>query len=168
MSNADRLRSGLCLPMSDRQVITGPVGRRAPITSPHPSLAHHGQWIRSDTRRYTLQGAAFRVLNFVSPTALAPPTSNSKHVPALVLRMNNNNPRLQENPSSGAVRHTAPHRASGLSRPPQTNTKPMSHRAWSCAANTRNPLEIQIETTLQTPRLFPLPRLKLGQYVLDL
>jgi hypothetical protein len=49
------------------------------------------------------------------------------------------------------ARHIAPHRASGRSRPPPTSTKPRSHQAWSCAANTRNPLEIQIETTTQTP-----------------
>jgi hypothetical protein len=116
MSNADRLRSGLGLPLSDILVDIGLVEQHAPSTSSHPSLAHPCQWIRSDTKRYTQQGAAFSVLNFVSPTALAPPTLNSEHVPALVLRMNKNIPRLQENPLLG---RGAPHRA-----PPSVRTFP--------------------------------------------
>jgi hypothetical protein len=116
MSNADRLRSGLGLPSSDRLVDIWPVELQAPSTSPHPSLAHQGQWIRSDTRRYTQQGAAFRVLNFNSPTATAPPTSKSDHVPAIVLRMNNHNPRLQKAPLPWSG---APHRA-----PPSVRTFP--------------------------------------------
>jgi hypothetical protein len=147
MSKADRLRSGLGLPMSDRLVITGPVGRRAPISFPPPSLAHPGQWIRRHIRRYTLQGAAFRGLNFVSPTALAPPTSKSEYVPA-ILRTLTIRHRLQKPPSTGPARHTAPLRASGRSRPPPTSTKPRSHHIWSCAANTRNPLEITLQTRL--------------------
>jgi hypothetical protein len=116
MSNADRLRSGPGLPLSDRLVDIGLVEQHAPSTSSLPSLAHPSQWVRSDTRRYTQQGAAFRVLNFVSPTVLAPPTSKSKHVPALVLRTNKNNPRLQKSPRLG---DGAPHRA-----PPSVRTSP--------------------------------------------
>jgi hypothetical protein len=73
MSNADRLSYGHGLPMSDRLVDIGPVKQQAPSTSSQPSLAHPSQWIRRDTRRYTQQGAAFQNLNFVPPTALAPP-----------------------------------------------------------------------------------------------
>jgi hypothetical protein len=117
MINADRLRSGHGIPMSDILVdIVGPVERHAPSTSPHPSLARPGQWIRSDTRRYTQQGAAFRVLNFISPTPIAPPTSKSEHVPAIVLRKNNHTPRLQKTPLPGSG---APHRA-----PPSVRTFP--------------------------------------------
>jgi hypothetical protein len=94
----------------------GLVEQQAPSTFSHPSLAHPGQWIRNDTIRYTQQGAAFRVLNFVSPTALAPPTSNSKHVPALVLRTINHIPRL---PKKTLLRSGAPHRA-----PPSVRTFP--------------------------------------------
>jgi hypothetical protein len=120
MSNADRLRSGFGPPLSDRLVDIGPVELQAPSTSPHPSLAHPGQWIRSDTRRYTQQRAAFRVLNFISPTAIAPPTSKSEHVPAIVLRMNNHTPRLQKAPLPGSG---APHRA-----PPSVRTFPSAAR----------------------------------------
>jgi hypothetical protein len=42
MSNADRLRSGLGLPMNDILVVTWPVGQRAPATAPQPSLALRG------------------------------------------------------------------------------------------------------------------------------
>jgi hypothetical protein len=140
-SYTDRLRSGPGLPMSDILVDIGPVELQAPSTSPQPSLAHPCQWIRSDTRRYTHQGAALRVLNFVSPTALAPPTMKSENVPTPVLRQVKNNHRLQKPPSPGAARHTAPQRASGRSRPPPTSSKPRPHVAWSCAANTRNLLD---------------------------
>jgi hypothetical protein len=53
MRNADRLRSGPGLPLSDRPVDIGPVEQHAPSTCALPSLAHPGQWICSDTRRYT-------------------------------------------------------------------------------------------------------------------
>jgi hypothetical protein len=150
MSNADHLRSGPCLPMSDRLVDIGLVEEHAPSTSPHPSPTLLGHWIRSDTRRYPQQGAAFRVLKFFPPTALAPSTSKLKRVPTLILRTDRNNHRLQKPLSPGAARHTAPHRASGRSRPPSTTTEPRPHKAWSCAANTRNPLRIQLENILQT------------------
>jgi hypothetical protein len=101
MSNADRLRSRHGLPMSDRLVDIGLAEQHAPSTSSQPSLAHPRRWIRSDTRRYTQQGAAFRVLKIVPPTALAPPTSKSKHVPASVLRTIKPNSRLQPPPTRG-------------------------------------------------------------------
>jgi hypothetical protein len=44
-------------------------GMSSPLSYDHP-----GRWIRRYTRRYTLQGAAFRILNSVPPTASAPPT----------------------------------------------------------------------------------------------
>ena len=141
MSNADRLRCGHGLPMSDKLVDIGLVEQHAPSTSSQPSLAHPCQWIRSDTRRYTQQGAAPIVLNCVFPTALAPPTLKSESVPTLVLRPDTNNHRLQKPPSPGTARHTAPHRAYARSRPPPTSSKPRPHLAWLCAANTRNLLD---------------------------
>jgi hypothetical protein len=120
MSNADRLRSGPGLPMSDILADIGPVEQQAPSTSPHQSLAHPIQWIRSDTRRYTKQGAASRVLNFVSPTALAPPTLKSDTVPTPVLRQVKYYHRLQNPPLK---RDGAPHRA------------PPSVRTFTSAAN---------------------------------
>jgi hypothetical protein len=136
--------------VSDIHVDIGPVEQQVPSTSSQPSLALPGRWIRSDTRRYTQQDAAFRVLKIVPPIALAPRTLKSKRVPTSVLRTDKNNHRLQNPPSPGAARHTAPHRASGRSRWPTTTTKPMPHQAWSCAASTRNPLRPHLETTLQT------------------
>ena len=115
MSNADRLRSGPGLPSSAR-LVDRAAEQRVPSTSPHPSLAHNGQWIRSDTRRYTLKGAASRDLNFTPPTAIAPSTSKTTHVPVKVLRKNNNNHRLQKDPPQ---RSGAPHRA-----PPSVRTFP--------------------------------------------
>jgi hypothetical protein len=102
--------------MSDILVDIGAIEQQAPSTSPQPSLAHSGKWIRSDTRRYTQQGAAPRVLNFISSTALAPPTSKSEHVPTPVLRRAINNHRLQKPPPPGAG---APQRA-----PPSVRTLP--------------------------------------------
>jgi hypothetical protein len=113
MSNADRLRYGHDLPSSDR-LVDRALELLAPSSSPHPSLAHQGQWSRSDTRRYTLKGAAFKDLNFISPTSIAPPTSKSEHVPAIVLRKNNHTHRLQNAPPPGSG---APHRA-----PPSVRT----------------------------------------------
>jgi hypothetical protein len=136
MSNADRLRSRYGLPMSDILVDIGLVEQQAPSTSSHPSLAHPGQWIRSDTRRYTQQGAAFQNSKYVLPTALAPPTSKSRYIPATVLRTLTIRHRLQKPPYTGPAHHTAPLKASGRSRPPPTSTKPRSHQTWSCAANT--------------------------------
>jgi hypothetical protein len=101
-------------------VVIWPVAQRAPATSPHPSLAHHGQWIRSHSRRYTQQGAAFRISNSVPPTALAPPTLKSKHVPTSVLRTYKIRHRLQNSPLHGTG---APHRA------------PPSVRTFASAAN---------------------------------
>jgi hypothetical protein len=116
MSYTDRLRSGPGLPMSDTLVDTRPVEQHAPSTSPQPSLAHPGMWIRSDTIRYTQQGAASRVLNFISSRALAPPTLKSEHVPTPVLRPAINNHRLQKPPPPGAG---APQRV-----PPSVRTLP--------------------------------------------
>ena len=113
MSNTDRLRSGPGLPSSAR-LVDRAAGRRAPFTSPHPSLAHNGQWIRSDTRRYTLKGAASRDLNFILPTATAPSTSKSSQVPVKVLRHTLTPHRLQK--ASSPV-GSAPHRA-----PPSVRT----------------------------------------------
>jgi hypothetical protein len=141
MSNADRLRSGPGLPKSDILVDIGPVEQQTPSTSSQPSLAHPSHWIRSDTRRYTQQGAARRVLNIVSPTALAPPILKSENVPTPVLRTDKSNHRLQNPPSPWAARHTAPHQALGRSCLLPTSSKPRPHLTWSCAANTRNPLE---------------------------
>jgi hypothetical protein len=127
-----------------------PVEQQAPSTSSQPSLAYPCQWIRRGTRRYTQHGAAFQNSNYVPPTALAPPTSKSEYIPTTVLRTLTIRHRLQKTPSTGPANHTAPLRASGRSRPPPTSTKPWSHHTWSCAANTRNPLRPQPETTLQT------------------
>jgi hypothetical protein len=71
MSNADRLRSWLGLPMRDKFVDIGPIEQHAPYTSSQPSLAHPGQWIRRGTRRYTQQGAAFQNSNYIPPMAPA-------------------------------------------------------------------------------------------------
>jgi hypothetical protein len=120
MSNADRLRSGLGLPMSVRLVDIGPVEQHAPSTSSQPSPPHPSQWIRSDTGRYTQQGAAFRISNSVPPIALAPPTLKSKHVPTSVLRTSKIRHRLQNFPLHGGG---APHRA------------PPSVRTFASAAN---------------------------------
>jgi hypothetical protein len=144
MSNADRLRSGLGIPMSVRLVDIGPVEQHAPSTSSDMSPAHPCQWIRSDTTRYTQQGAASRVSNSFHPTALAPPTLKSKHVHASVLRTYTFRHCLQKTPSPETAHHTAPLRASGRSRPPTTSSKPMPQSAWSCVANTRTPLRIRI------------------------
>jgi hypothetical protein len=108
MSNADRLRSWHGLPLSARLVDIGLVEQYTPSTSSHPSLAHPGQWIRSDTRRYTQQGAAFQNSNHVLPTALAPPTLKSKYIPATIQRTLTIRYRLQKTPLLGTG---APHRA---------------------------------------------------------
>jgi hypothetical protein len=135
--------------MSDRLVDKGLVEQQAPSTSSHPSLALPRQWICSDTRRYTQQGAAFRVFKNVPPTALAPPTLKSKRLPTSTTNRQQQ-PSITKPPSQGAPRHTAPHRASGRSRPPPTSTKLRPHQAWSCAANTRNPIRPHLQTILQT------------------
>jgi hypothetical protein len=101
MSNADRLRCGHGLPMSDNLVDIGLVEQHAPSTSSQPSLAHRGQWIRSDTIRDTKQGATLRDLKIVHPTTLAPPTLKSQRVPTSVLRSNESNHRLQNPPPRG-------------------------------------------------------------------
>jgi hypothetical protein len=125
MSNADRLRSGLGLPMSDRLVTTGPVRRRAPITSPHPSLAHPGQWIRRHIRRYTLQGAAFTILNSIHMTESARPASQTPRVLRSILRHPYGSDRLQKNLPTEPAHHSAPLRASGRPHPtPAGKTNP--------------------------------------------
>jgi hypothetical protein len=101
MSNADRLRSGFGLPMSDRLVITGPVGRQAPITSPNPSLAHPCHWIRRLIRRYTLQGASFTNLNLIHLKESAPPASHPPRVLHPILRHPYESDRLQNSPPHG-------------------------------------------------------------------
>ena len=106
--------------MSDRLVTTGPVGRRAPITSPHPSLAHPGQWIRRHIRRYTLQGAAFTILNSVHMPESAPPTSQTLRVLRPILRHSYVSKRLQK---------SLPHGAGALTRaPPSVRTFPSDVR----------------------------------------
>jgi hypothetical protein len=114
MSDADRLRSGHGLPMSDRLVDIRLVEQQTPSTSSQPSLAHPCHWIRSDTIRYTQQGAAFSVLKIVHPTPLAPPILKSIRVPTSVLRTDKSNHRLQKSPLPGGG---APHRA-----PPSVRT----------------------------------------------
>ena len=106
MSNADRLRSGPGLPSSAR-LVDRAAEQRVPFTSPHPSLAQNGQWIRSDTRRYTLKGAAHRDLNFIPPTAIAPSTSKTTHVPVKVLRHTKKTHRLQKSLFPGRRRATS-------------------------------------------------------------
>jgi hypothetical protein len=101
MSNTDRLRSWLDLPMSDRLVDIGPIEQQAPSTSSYQSLDIPCQWIRSDTRRCTQQGAAFRVLKIDSPTTLAPPTLKFKRVATSVVRTDQINYRLQKPPPYG-------------------------------------------------------------------
>jgi hypothetical protein len=107
--------------MSERMVDIGPVEQHALSTYSHLSLAFQGQRIRSDTRRYTQQDVAFRVLKIVSPTALAPSTLKSKHEPTSLLRTNKINHRLQKPP---LPRGGAPHRA------------PPSVRTFTSAVNT--------------------------------
>jgi hypothetical protein len=150
MSNAASLHLGPSLPMTDKLVDMGPVEQHAPSTSSQSCLALPSQWICSDIRRYTQQGAAFRVLNIVPPTALAPPTLKLERVPISVLRTDKNNHRLPNPPSPGAARHTAPHRASGRSLSPSKATKLKPHQARSCAANTCNPPRPHFEATLPT------------------
>jgi hypothetical protein len=133
MSNTDRLCSGLGLPMSDRLVVTRPVGQRAPITSPQPSIAHPSQWIPSLTMRYTQQGAAFHHLNSVHHKASAPPAS--QHI-VYYTRYYGTPPSsitYKTLPPTDTAHHHAPLRASGRSHPTPTNNKPMSHPTWSCA-----------------------------------
>jgi hypothetical protein len=107
MSNADRLRSGLGLPISDRLVITWPVhrsplpSRHTPITSPLPSLAHPCHWIRRHMRRYTLQGAAFKNLNSIHMEESAPPASQTPRVLHSILRHPYESDRLQNSPPHG-------------------------------------------------------------------
>jgi hypothetical protein len=115
--------------------------RRAPATSPHPSLAHLGQRIRRHTKRYTQQGAVFTNLNIILEKASAPPASHSQRVLRQTLRYPSGSDRLQK---------TTPH---GCGAPPHA---PPSVRAFtpaargkqthvlsdmSCAANTRRPLQ---------------------------
>jgi hypothetical protein len=135
--------------MSDILVDIRLVERQAPSTSSQPSLAHPRQWIRSDTRRYTQQGAAFRVLKFVPPTALAQSTSKSTRVPTLVLRKDKIIHRLQAPPSPGASPHCAPQRVRTFMSA-VNNHQTQAPSGLSCAANTRNPLRIQLEIILLT------------------
>jgi hypothetical protein len=140
MSNADRLRSWLGLPMSDKLVVIGPVGQRAPATSPQPSLAHPCQRIRSHNKRYTQQGAAFNNLNSVPQIASAPPASKTYRILHSVLRFPSEHHRLQKSNLHG---YGAPHCTHPRVRtftPDANKTKPMSYQIWSCAANTRKPL----------------------------
>jgi hypothetical protein len=153
MSNADRLRSGHGLPMSDRQVDIGPVEHHAPSTSSQPSPAHPRQWIRRDTKRYTHQGVAFQNSNSVSPTAPALPTSKFNNVPISMVRTLAVRHRLQKNRSTGPAHNIAPHRASGRPHPPPISTKPRSYPTKSCAANTRN----LPRPHLSTPRMTHVP-----------
>jgi hypothetical protein len=94
--------------MSDSLVDIWPVEQQAPSTSSRPSLAHPRQWIRSDTKRYTHQGAAFRVLKIAPPTALAPPTLKSKRVPTSILRIDKKPSITKTPPPRGGALHRAP------------------------------------------------------------
>jgi hypothetical protein len=142
MSNADRIRSRLGLPMSDGLVVAWPVELQATATSSQPSLPHQGSVVIADG---THSKAQFPEIRIMSPQQL-PRHPLQKHN-AYYPRYYENTPIdwsrykkhcLQKHTPTGTSRHTAPNRASGRSRPPLTKTKPMSHRAWSCAANTRN------------------------------
>jgi hypothetical protein len=154
MTNAGRLRSGRGLPMSDRLVVIGPVGQRAPATSTHPSLAHPGQWIRRHRRRFTQQGATFHNLNSVPETASAP---FHKHI-VYYTRYYGPPPSTiayKNLPSTGTAHHIAPFRAPGTSHPTLTRNKSRSHQTLLCAANTRQPLRPH---PLLTPTKFHPPQ----------
>jgi hypothetical protein len=150
MSNADRLRSGHGLPTSDILVDIGPVDQHAPSTSSQRRPSHPGQWIRSDTRRYTQQGTAFLNSNSVPPIAPASPTSKPNCVHTSIMRTLRVRHRLQKTRSTGPAHHIAPHRASGRSCPPPTSIKPRSQPTLSCAANTRNPPRPRLSTPRPT------------------
>jgi hypothetical protein len=147
MSNADRLRSRHGLPMSDILVDIGLAEQHAPSTASQPNLTHPCQWIRSDTIRYTQQGAAFRVLKIVHPTSIAPPTLKSKRLPTSILRTDKSNQRLQNPPLPGGG---APHDAPPSVRTFTSAVDTLQTKAWSCAANTRNPQLLHLETILRT------------------
>jgi hypothetical protein len=129
MSNADRLRSGLGLSISESLVDTGPVEQKAPSSSSQPSLAHPGRGIRSHRRRYTQQGAAFQKSNYVPPTASAPPTSKTHRVQPTVLRNHRSHHRLQNPPPR--VRRTTPRTTErpdvNVRRQQTTNPSPSKH-----------------------------------------
>jgi hypothetical protein len=142
MSNADRLRPGLGLPMSDRLVVTGPVERRAPTTSPHTSLAHPGKWFRRHTSLYTQQGAAFNTFEFTSQEKLLRHPLHS-HIVYYTRYYGTPSSQIAYKtiPPTAAAHRRAPLRASKRLHPPHAKNKPIPHRTWSCAANTRRPLQ---------------------------
>jgi hypothetical protein len=102
-------------------------------------------------KQHTQQGAAFQNLNSTPPRDSAPPTSKSHRVPPTIFPNSNIHNRLQIPPPTDTARDPAPHRASGRSCPPPSKTRPKSHRSWSCAANTRNPLQAQYFLLFFTP-----------------
>jgi hypothetical protein len=130
----DCFRSRLGHPLSDILVDTGPVKQHAPSTYFPPSHAHPGQWIRSYTRGYTLQGVAFLNSNLF-PRQLPRHHFQIKKIVTQPQYLTDRDYHVNcKKPSTGTAHHVAPHRASGRSCPPP----PRSYRLWSCAANTRN------------------------------
>jgi hypothetical protein len=122
MSNADRLRSGPGLPMSDRLVDIGPVEQHAPSASSQPSPTRPCQWIRRGTIRYTQQGVAFQNSNSAPPDSSRVTHFEIKIVPTSVLRTFIVRHRLPKIPLHGTG---APHRA------------PTSVRTFTSAAKMR-------------------------------
>jgi hypothetical protein len=131
--------------MSDKLVITRPVGQRAPITSPHQSIAHPGRWIRSYNRRYTQQGAAFHNLNSIPQKASAPPASHTHRVLHPILHYPSELHRLQNTTMHGCG---APPRA-----PPSVRTfAPDAH-----GKQTKVPFDVVVcrQHTPTTPTIPP-------------
>jgi hypothetical protein len=145
MSNADRLRSGLGLPMSDKLVVTRPVGQRAPITSPQPSIAHPGQSIRCHTRRYTQQGATFPHLNSMHQKGSVPPASQTHSVQHSILRYPSELHCLQNTTAHG---YGAPPRA-----PPSVRT--FTPDAYGKQTHVPSDMVVCRQHTLTTPAILP-------------
>jgi hypothetical protein len=145
MSNTDRLRSGLGLPMSDKQVVKGPVGQRASITSPQPRSTHTCQWIRSHTRGYTQQGAAFLHLNSILQKASAPPSSQAHRVLHSILRYPLVLNRLQ---------NTTPH---GYGAPPRAHPSVRTFKPDAHGKQTHVPSDLVVcrQHTPTTPTIPP-------------
>jgi hypothetical protein len=155
MSNADRLRSGPGLPLSAR-LVNRAAEQRAPFTSPHTSLALTGQWIRSDTRRYTLKGAASRDLNFIPPTATAPSISKTTSVPVKVLQNLCDTHRLQKScyPAAGALHHAPQSVRTSLSAANIHQTQVPSHLV-ACSQHAHYTSHLPRQAT--PPQTTPIP-----------
>jgi hypothetical protein len=108
MSNADRLRSGHGLPTSEKLVDIGPVEQQAPSTSSQPSLAHPSQLIRSDTRRYTQQGAAFQNRIMSSRQPSRHPLRNQNTYKPQFCGPSQSAIAYKKNPSTGPAHHIEP------------------------------------------------------------